>query len=72
MDLHDYMYYQQTAYGTETVNGEARARRAVHAEPLAAEFPWDQLADFLATSSEQAGLGEVGHDLSEPQQLIEE
>lgn len=39
---------------------------------LAAAFPWDQLADFLATSSEQVGLWEIGHDLSEPQQLIEE
>lgn len=39
---------------------------------FAAQFPWDQLADFLATSSEQAGFWEVGHDLSEPQQLIEE
>lgn len=34
-----YIYYRQTAYGIESVNGEERARGAVHAEPPCSRVP---------------------------------
>lgn len=33
------IYYRQTAYGTETVNGEERACGAVRAEPPCSRAP---------------------------------